>query len=938
MTRKRKGDSCLKPLNNTKKYLSNNKTENSNYTTLMEMTDILDQKPKTEKTNNGRTDKNKDLREEVGTDRKELMVTAEAEGTDSKELMKEHKTDSKELTEDENMTDSKELTEENMTDSKELMEDENMTDSKELTEDENMTVSKELMEDENMTDSKELTEDENMTDSKELMEDENMTDSKELTEEENMTDSKELTEDENMTDSKELTENENMTDSKELTEDENMTDSKELTEENMTDSKELMEDENMTEELTKDENMTDSKELTEDENMTDSKELTEDENMTDSKELMEDENMTDSKELTEDENMTDSKELMEDENMTDSKELTEEENMTDSKELTEDENMTDSKELTEDGTDRKELTEDGTDRKELTEEEKETDSKELMVTEEADGTDKKELMGKDGAGRKELTEEDRTDSKDLAEAGTDSKQLTEEEDRTDRKELTEEEETDSMELKVTEEADETDSKVEDAKQRKTDNKKILKMLFEYFSENKNSVDSTFCQLKDIFKSTKKQMSSFLSFSKIINDKEYRYCEEMLMKNLLSLDSLQTSATFKHIKKGLTDIINYLLKKLDNLYKAGNNKGVQNEQHNENLSQNTTDDCLEPDTKNLKLMTEDIVPIAEDTNQQQNEVRSDSKDTFENLELIDTLSPVEQVDNEYSGPLSKEIISSILELDIPDNYFTREIPTSASFVIEEGDMKKLLSNRSVRSFKRDTWESLFFRKVKESNPYCSFQVTTSRLSQAMQRRRKPGSPFFSANAHCTFSDCNIKLHLEMQDTKVVNVTYSGRLKHDINEIRQRPIKGADRDSLKQHFKGGIKPLSYFLDQLQQLSPESLVSGNRDGLGKNSQVYAQIAAESRQGGRMDENVLLSLQELKEEMKRKQEGGLFKKYVPPLVISCICQTMGSNCIMKELRRMHCFGMQQAVWLGVKKMGSSFYIMNSPSVTQLKAKWVYL
>ena len=142
MTRKRKGDSCLKPLNNTKKYLSNNKTKNSNYTTLTEMTDILDQKPKTEKTNNGRTDKNKDLREEVGTDRKELMVTAEAEGTDSKELMKEHKTDSKELTEDENMTDSKELTEENMTDSKELTEEENMTDSKELTVEENMTDSK----------------------------------------------------------------------------------------------------------------------------------------------------------------------------------------------------------------------------------------------------------------------------------------------------------------------------------------------------------------------------------------------------------------------------------------------------------------------------------------------------------------------------------------------------------------------------------------------------------------------------------------------------------------------------------------------------------------------------------------------------------------------------------------------------------------------------
>ena len=230
--------------------------------------------------------------------------------------------------------------------------------------------------------------------------------------------------------------------------------------------------------------------------------------------------------------------------------------------------------------------------------------------------------------------------------------------------------------------------------------------------------------------------------------------------------------------------------------------------------------------------------------------------------------------QLSGPLSKETISSILEIEIPDRYFTKEIPRSASFQIQENDMKALLLNRNERSFKRDSWQSLFFQGVKESNPYCSFQVLSSRLSNATKRKRKAGSPLFRVHAKCTFVDCTIKLKLEMQDTSIVNVVYTGDLKHDIQEIRQRPIKGKDREKLKQEFKGGIKPLALYLQQFQQLPAEYLVSGNRDGLGKNSRVFAQIAAESRQGGRMDDSVFNSLQELKEEMNKKVEGGFIQK----------------------------------------------------------------
>lgn len=41
------------------------------------------------------------------------------------------------------------------------------------------------------------------------------------------------------------------------------------------------------------------------------------------------------------------------------------------------------------------------------------------------------------------------------------------------------------------------------------------------------------------------------------------------------------------------------------------------------------------------------------------------------------------------------------------------------------------------------------------------------------------------------------------------------------------------------------MTHYLQQLQQFSAEYLMPGNRDELGKNSRVYAYIAAEAKQG---------------------------------------------------------------------------------------------
>ena len=374
-----------------------------------------------------------------------------------------------------------------------------------------------------------------------------------------------------------------------------------------------------------------------------------------------------------------------------------------------------------------------------------------------------------------------------------------------------------------------------------DTKSIFRMLESFFTDNEMCNNTTFIALFSVYNSTKKLIASFKSFlEKKDIEKEYKDLKEMFMKDLLAVDNFEYLPECDYIKKSISYLINCALNSLDKMYKKNKAKGWFSEIYEKGNNLNVDD---KPDS----------IPVQDLEN---------SPDSLFGR----------NGDEPDFGPLSRETISSILETDIPDRYFTKVIPRIASFKINESDMKHLLSNRNGRSFRRDSWQSLFFQKVKETNPYCCFQVLRSRLSTAAKRKRKFGSPFFLVLAKCTFVDCTMTFKLEMHDNSTAKVTFTGDLKHDIKEIRHRPIKGEARDQLKNQFKGGIKPMAHYLEQLQKLPTEYLVSGNRDGLGKNSRVFAQIAAESRQAGRMDDSVFQSLQELKEEMKLKVNGGGF------------------------------------------------------------------
>lgn len=160
------------------------------------------------------------------------------------------------------------------------------------------------------------------------------------------------------------------------------------------------------------------------------------------------------------------------------------------------------------------------------------------------------------------------------------------------------------------------------------------------------------------------------------------------------------------------------------------------------------------------------------------------------------------------PISKSTVSAILEVDIPDEYFTKDISSKYTFSIKPVDWNRIYETRKGRQLKRDVWESVFFQGINSSNPYCCFKVTRSQLSSASRRKRRGSVPLFKADACCIFKDCSVKLRIAMTDSLIVNLNYSGDIKHNIYESHQRFIKGQDRDDLKKDFRGGNKPLAVY----------------------------------------------------------------------------------------------------------------------------------
>lgn len=90
----------------------------------------------------------------------------------------------------------------------------------------------------------------------------------------------------------------------------------------------------------------------------------------------------------------------------------------------------------------------------------------------------------------------------------------------------------------------------------------------------------------------------------------------------------------------------------------------------------------------------------------------------------------------------------------------------------------------------------------------------RISSANIRRKKKNTPLFICKARCKFEDCTVEAILEMRKEDVVDVQYKVKIRHKTSHEHARPIRGTERDRLKEKFRDAAKLLKHFLEKIEE----------------------------------------------------------------------------------------------------------------------------
>ena len=227
----------------------------------------------------------------------------------------------------------------------------------------------------------------------------------------------------------------------------------------------------------------------------------------------------------------------------------------------------------------------------------------------------------------------------------------------------------------------------------------------------------------------------------------------------------------------------------------------------------------------------------------------------NDSIFEEQESVRKEDNEKDDDWRESEEDTTITLN--NDFFQIYITPEAKFQINPDDWIKLKSLQLGHKFHRGEWEDYFVAGMKQSNKYCVFAFKDHYVNQASLRKRKStmentgkistnsnaGEKIFSAKGYCVFDDCSIKFCLRMNAERVVHVTWSGELKHSLNQIKARYFRGKSRDDLREILKHS-KPKREFLDRVESHAKIGVTRfGNADYVGKSFSVYRRIAAEAK-----------------------------------------------------------------------------------------------
>ena len=152
----------------------------------------------------------------------------------------------------------------------------------------------------------------------------------------------------------------------------------------------------------------------------------------------------------------------------------------------------------------------------------------------------------------------------------------------------------------------------------------------------------------------------------------------------------------------------------------------------------------------------------------------------------------------------------------------------------------------------------------------------------EHSRTKSAPFWRGYATCKHGDVNVQLKIADRENGVMEITFSGYVKHDVTLPKAKRITGKERsDIMVDAWKTNDNPSKLHRDRLLDIDADSFSAGNRTGAGVTHGTMKGIKSEAKRKYQSDNNLAKSLYELQVSISTEDEesavklGHTFRKF---------------------------------------------------------------
>ena len=263
------------------------------------------------------------------------------------------------------------------------------------------------------------------------------------------------------------------------------------------------------------------------------------------------------------------------------------------------------------------------------------------------------------------------------------------------------------------------------------------------------------------------------------------------------------------------------------------------------------------------------PGSQSANQHLKPVEKSSNDVY-HIDTIDnntSLTCYEPLDEDCAdnGFLDMSAVSSVTAKtlsgsNVPSSgIFRATLTRPASFVVLPIEWRnipiKVITGKNKythhRAFGRE-YVAFFSNILKRLNSYCCWIFKKNYIKQEDSRKKE--APYWRGHAVCKYRDVKVQLKIADKEKGVLEILFSGDVKHDITQPKAKRIKGQLRQNLiSEVWKTNDNPSKLHRDSLLNIDSDAFSAGVRTGAGVTHGTMRGIKSESKKKHQSDINLV-------------------------------------------------------------------------------------